>query len=58
MSKPVKKTQENTETEPEEEQYLVYNFNVSGDAHFEFHNCHDIKIMSGQPTQPAPPPPK
>lgn len=59
MSKTAKKTIENTETtEPEEnEEYLTYTWTVGNDLHIEFHNCHDIRIMSGQPSQPPPKPP-
>lgn len=58
MLKQKKETPESMEVEEEAEQYLTYTWEVTGDVHIEFHNCHDIRIMSGQPTQPPPPPPK
>lgn len=45
------------EPEEESEEYLKYIWNVAGDLHIEFHNCHDIKIMSGQPSSSPPKPP-
>lgn len=55
-----KKTTKNEDEEPEEEEeeYLSYTWNVAGDLHIEFHNCHDVKIMSGQPSTSPPYPPK
>jgi len=59
MWKRMKSKQESTATEPEEEeeQYLTYNFNVQGDVHITIHDCDDVRIMSGQPSQPTPKPP-
>lgn len=51
-----KTTKKETEEPEEEEEYLTYTFNVAGDLHIEFHECTDIRIMSGQPTPPNWPP--
>jgi hypothetical protein len=57
MSKSQKKNQESTTTEVEEEVYLSYTINVTGDFVINIgENC-DVKIMSGQPTNPNPKPP-
>lgn len=52
------KTTKKEAEEPEEaEEYLKYIWNVTGDLHIEFHNCHDVRIMSGQPSTSPPKPP-
>lgn len=58
MSKSQKKNQESTTIEEvEEEVYLSYTINVTGDFVINIgENC-DVKIMSGQPTNPPPKPP-
>jgi hypothetical protein len=52
-----KKLESTTTEEPEEETYLTYTINVTGDFIINIgENC-DVKIMSGQPTNPNPKPP-
>jgi len=58
MTKTKTKIAEDPEPEPieEKEEYLTYTWEVTGNVHIEFHNCHDVRIMSGQPSPPNWPP--
>ena len=56
MQKKEKSKQEST-TSDEAETYLNYTINVTGDFIINIGEHCDVKIMSGQPTNPPPKPP-